>query len=289
MEIGEPCSGIKVFDGVSSECAFVCPSGNFGVFNSETNQIIFSKKHEKPLTCVTTDSNNKVYYADERCVYMQDIRTNNEPEFILQLSSDIISIAASGSTIAASTKDRGIFLNDCRVLEFSPESNHSESAICAPSISFNNLDLLAGYQNSSVSIWETVSGAMTGLMLPSILEMHCLEAISVFYCNQIPVVCYSSGITVYKDSEPNFTTLDKTSLFSCASYSPCFGNDFCILGMNDGNISVLNAQNMTEIASKQYGHDPISKITGNSLMVVASFEGDDGSLSSITPEDFGLF
>ena len=44
MEIGESVSCIAAFNGVSSECSFGCPSGTYGVFNSEANKIVFSKK-----------------------------------------------------------------------------------------------------------------------------------------------------------------------------------------------------------------------------------------------------
>lgn len=288
MDFGEALSGIDVFQGVSSEFAFICPSGHFGVFNTEVNEITISKRHNKPLNSIATDAQHNIYYADDRFVYMHDPRTNGKEEFVLQCPSDIVAISASGSTLAASTKDRGIILSDCRALEINDNSENTQLILKASSISFNNLYLLAGYQNSRVVVWETVSKDNTEYSLPANLDMHCLEALSVFFCNDNPVVCYSSGITVYKNQIPNYTTLSKTSLFSCASASLCYGNDHCAIGMNDGTISILNTETMQEVSSKQYGREPISHISGNSLMVVALFEDDLGSFTIITPDDFDL-
>ena len=289
MEIGERVSCIETFSGVDSHCSFSCFSGKYGYFDSETNQIISSKIHENPILTLTKDDNsNVIYFADRTCMYRCDLRSNEEPQFVLQLISDIICIGASGSVIAASTEGHGIILGDCRKLE---NTRMSESkSVPATAITFmkeQTCNLIAGYKDSYIGEWETISGVFTEYELPDLLKPHKLEVLSCFSIgNNVKCACYSSGITIYKKQSFSHETLNKSCLFNYATVAPCFGPNYSIVALNDGSIIPFDVSDLTEMEKITVPGDDIKSISANSLIVATLFDGDDGAISVFTPEDF---
>lgn len=287
MEIGECVSCIAAFNGFSSECSFGCPSGTYGVFNSETNKIVFSKKHEEPILGITMDnSSNLMYFADKTCMYRYDTRTNEKPQFVLQLISEIISIAASGSVVAASTLNHGIILGDCRKLE---KSKDAEKQVPATSISFipSTCSLLTGYNDSDVGDWETLSETWTKYELPDLLKTHGLEVIKCFICDDIKCACYSSGVSIYKENRHvSHETLNRTCLLNTAASAPCFGKTCAIISFNDGSLVPFDAKDLHELGSVSVSSELVKSLTANSLMVAALFDNEYGDISIFTPEDF---
>ena len=289
MEIGERVSCIETFSGVDSHCSFACFSGKYGYFDSETNQIISSKIHENPILTLTKDeSSNVIYFADRTCMYRYDLRTNENPQFMLQLISDIICIGASGSVIAASTEGHGIILGDCRKLE---NSRMSESEpVPSTAISFmkeQTCNLLAGYRDSYIGEWETISGLFTEYELPELMKPHKLEVLSCFSTeNNVKCACYSSGISIYRNTSFSHETLNKSCLFNAATAAPCFGPNYAIVALSDGSIFPIDISDLSEMESISVPGDDIKSISANSLIVASLFDGDDGAISVFTPEDF---
>ncbi|OHT00894.1 hypothetical protein TRFO_32322 [Tritrichomonas foetus] len=293
MQVGELVSCISAFPGISSHCAFGCESGLFGVFDSETNEIIYqsNQQFDQKVKSICVDDDNVVYAIDSHRILRYDTRIESTaPTLQMQYEFEIFGISVKNTSIAVISKYNGITTTDNRHLQ--RKINETQINSVPPSVIrfYDENTLFACYEDSAVGKWHFLSEDYNQFDLPLMLRNRKLRPLSILPFSDSTLVGYESGFSIY-DSNGNLSdhsSFEQRGRFQKSDITPCLGEKTFITIVDESTLLPisLDGKSTEKFVSKELHGSLLTGISANGLFVFAIEDDDEGFITVLLPEVF---
>ena len=291
MQVQEEVSVVCAFPGVSSLCAFGCPSGRIGVFDCETNQVVYSHTQSKPVISMAIDEENILYVADSQRVFRHDTKAKDEPVVQFQTLSEISHIAVNGTSICATTQRHGVSVADGRNIQRMITETQPNSIPPNQVHFIDDGHFVTGYDDANVVIWSFLSEESRTLEVPKMLTNRKLKPLGITSFTRkdtnIIAVGYESGVSVYEnDVFKDHMSFEQRGRFGAISLAPCFGQDYLIAVVDDSSLVPCSISQGPAEPKVLHGAE-ICSVSANHFMLYVADKDEEGYIGVLLPESFG--
>jgi len=288
MLVNEAVSLIHAFPGVTSLCGYGCLSGKIGVFDSETNQHIFSFVGPESLNTLIASDEKILYFSDKNRIASYDLRAKQAPVEVFRTVEEITSFSIRNDKLAICNSENGMLVYDTRNMKerLDMKKNDRIPDICC----FNqNNEIIVSYSDLSVCMFKHNSDEIFQLEVSESATIQGIKPMGMFCIDNTLIIGYYSGISIYENYNlKQYYQHSLDSTFSSVTAAPCFSESTVAYSTSEGNIYPLCTSSKSPSRPVKLNGVNINRISANHLMIAVADDQDDGYIGVMMPEDYGI-